>query len=87
MSDSGKASLINGFVNFIVGVDLEDPFCFQLVDQSKVYIRNMIAASAFTKSNIRWNFVSFVRWHSTTDNCNGDSHPVEDRKINDDNIR
>ena len=34
-SDSGKSSLINSFVNFTFGVDLEDPFRFQLVDQSQ----------------------------------------------------
>ena len=34
-SDSGKASLINSFVNFIFGVNLEDPFRFQLVDESQ----------------------------------------------------
>ena len=36
---AGKTTLINGMVNFILGVDWKDPFRYKLVVENKVYRR------------------------------------------------
>ncbi len=61
--DSGKTSLINSFINYIFYVNLEDPFRFQLIDESQ-------AESRISVYNLRatWRSLKIIRTPSYVEN-------------------